>query len=276
MKPDGRGVHSIEIGARLLFALVVEGEPMMLKDLARQAGIAPSQAHAYLVSFRKLGLIEQEAVAGRYRLGPFALDLAISRMGRFDIARMAHEQALKLASATAMTVIVLTWGSFGPTVIQVHESRDQFNINTRLGSVYSVTGTASGRVFAAFMAKGLIRDFIRNERKQENPSRRIGSPQFLSKETLSEIRCNGFATIASQPAPSLGALAAPVFDHVGQMRLAISLVGPGKWLGTSIGSPCVEALLMATHALSYQLGYDVQHSKPVVCQTSGRKVLKPV
>ena len=46
MKPDGRGVQSIEVGARLLNALVTEGEPMMLKDLAKQAGIAPAQAHA--------------------------------------------------------------------------------------------------------------------------------------------------------------------------------------------------------------------------------------
>ncbi|MBO9112631.1 MULTISPECIES: helix-turn-helix domain-containing protein [Rhizobium/Agrobacterium group] len=73
-KNDARGVQSIEMGAKLLNVLVDEEEPMMLKVLARLAGIAPAQAHAYLVSYRKLGLIEQEEPAGRYRLGPFALE----------------------------------------------------------------------------------------------------------------------------------------------------------------------------------------------------------
>eukprot|EP01035_Chromulina_nebulosa_P004810 gene4810-6551_t len=156
MKADGRGVQSIEVGARLLSVLVTEGEPMMLKDLAKQAGIAPAQAHAYLVSFRKQGLIEQEAQAGRYRLGPFALELGITRMRSFDPLRMATEGAVNLATRTGMTVAVVVWGSFGPTVIQVHEGGDQVNMNTRAGTVYSLSGTASGRVFASFMPEGLI------------------------------------------------------------------------------------------------------------------------
>lgn len=262
MKADGRGVQSIEVGARLLSVLVTEGEPMMLKDLAKQAGIAPAQAHAYLVSFRKQGLIEQESQAGRYRLGPFALELGITRMRSFDPLRMATEGAVNLAMRTGMTVAVVVWGSFGPTVIQVHESGDQINMNTRAGTVYSLSGTASGRVFAAFMPEGLIREFLKNERKEDNLGQRIGRSQFLSKATIGEIRRNGFATIEDRPVPSVGAVSAPVFDHVGQMQLALTLIGSEKILDTSVGSPFVEALLSATNALSYQLGFDARHTKP--------------
>ncbi|MBZ9772375.1 IclR family transcriptional regulator [Mesorhizobium sp. CO1-1-8] len=262
MKPDGRGVQSIEVGARLLDALVSEGESMMLKDLARQAGIAPAQAHAYLVSFRKQGLVEQEGQAGRYRLGPFALELGITRMRSFDPLRMATEGAINLAAETAMTVAVVTWGSFGPTVIQVHESSDQINMNTRAGTVYSLSGTASGRAFAAFMPEGLIREFIKTERREDNSGQRIGKSQFLSKTTIAEIRRNGFATIEDRPVPSLAAISAPVFDHVGQMQLAITMIGPEKILDTSVGSRFVETLLSATNALSYQLGYEAKHVRP--------------
>lgn len=262
MKADGRGVQSIEVGARLLSVLVTEGEPMMLKDLARQAGIAPAQAHAYLVSFRKQGLIEQEAQAGRYRLGPFALELGITRMRSFDPLRMATEGAINLASKTGLTVAVVVWGSFGPTVIQVHESSDQVNMNTRAGTVYSLSGTASGRVFAAFMPEGLIREFLKTERKEDNLTQRIGKSQFLSKTTLSEIRRAGYATIEDRPVPTVGAISAPVFDHVGQMQFALTLIGPERVLDYSTESPFVEALLTATGALSYNLGYDARHVKP--------------
>ena len=46
-----RGIQSIEVGGQLLRALAHRGRPMALKDLARDAGMAPAKAHPYLVSF---------------------------------------------------------------------------------------------------------------------------------------------------------------------------------------------------------------------------------
>jgi len=36
-----RGIQSIEVGGRLLQVLARVGEPMMLRDLAREAGMTP-------------------------------------------------------------------------------------------------------------------------------------------------------------------------------------------------------------------------------------------
>jgi DNA-binding IclR family transcriptional regulator len=73
-----RGIQSIEIGGRLLRVLADAIQPMMLGGLADAAGMPPGQAHAYLVSFRKMQLVEQDGVSGRYRLGPFALRLGLA------------------------------------------------------------------------------------------------------------------------------------------------------------------------------------------------------
>ena len=59
MENDKRGIQSIEVGGQLLRALVRSGEPMMLRDLAAAAGMPPAKAHPYLVSFARLGLVEQ-------------------------------------------------------------------------------------------------------------------------------------------------------------------------------------------------------------------------
>jgi len=59
-----RGIQSIEVGGQLLLALAHHGRPMALKDLAREAGMTPAKAHPYLVSFIKLGLVEQDSGSG--------------------------------------------------------------------------------------------------------------------------------------------------------------------------------------------------------------------
>lgn len=59
-----RGIQSVEVGGQLLVTLAQQGRPLALKDLARAAGMPPAKAHPYLVSFIKLGLVEQETAAG--------------------------------------------------------------------------------------------------------------------------------------------------------------------------------------------------------------------
>ncbi len=254
-KSDARGIQSIEVGAKLLNVLVDEEEPMMLKDLARLAGIAPAQAHAYLVSYRKMGLIEQEESAGRYRLGPFALELGITRMRTVDPMRMAREAVTDLSVKSGLNVALVVWGSFGPTVIQVQESGSQLNMNTRVGTVYSLTGTASGRVFAAFMPDGMIKEAIRNERKDESSSSRVGKAKFLSRTEIESIRASGYTTIDEPPVPGINALSAPVFDHMGQMQCAITAIGLDSVMSNAPDSEYIPMLLDTTRQLSFQLGY---------------------
>jgi hypothetical protein len=62
-----RGIQSIEVGGRLLQALARAGDPMMMRDLAREAGMTPAKAHPYLVSFSRLGLVERNDITiGQY------------------------------------------------------------------------------------------------------------------------------------------------------------------------------------------------------------------
>lgn len=252
---EGRGVQSVELGAKLLMVLSDEIEPMMLKDLARAAGFAPAQAHAYLVSYRRIGLIEQDAETGKYVLGRFALDIGITRMRTTDPIRIASEVVRRLSEQTALNVALVVWGSFGPTVIQVQESSSQINMNTRPGTVYSMTGTASGRVFSAFLPEKVVRDAIQKEAGDPRDSGRVGKSRFLSKKEISQIRQVGYATVDDPPVPGVGALAAPVFDHAGQMLMAITIIGREAQLAAEAETVFIPALLAAVEMLSNDLGF---------------------
>ena len=88
-RADRRGIQSVEVGGTLLQALVRHGGPMMLKDLAADAGMPAAKAHPYLVSFGKLGLIEQDPASGRYGLGPFALQMGLTALHALDPLKAA-------------------------------------------------------------------------------------------------------------------------------------------------------------------------------------------
>lgn len=253
----GRGVQSVEVGGRILVEMVQAGQPVMLRDIAAGAKIAPAQAHAYLVSFRKLGLVEQDVSSGRYQLGPFALQLGLARLRSSNPLRMASDAIAGLAVELGLMVTVTVWGTFGPTIVQVQEATDQLHVNLRAGAVYSLTGTATGQVFAAFLPETVIKPRIAAELREGGRSQRIGSPRSFDNvaQEIAEIRRRGYGATIGSPIPGINGISAPVFDHTGQMQLAITLVGPAGVLDVAPANPHVQRLLDFTEQLSMQLGY---------------------
>lgn len=257
MSTEGRGINSIEVGARLLDALVSTGEPMMLRDVAKLAGIAPAQAHAYLVSYRKDQLVEQDETSGRYRLGPMALQLGIARLRSFDPFQAANEDASQLAASSGLTVVIAVWGSYGPTVIHVHEGAGQVVINTRAGTVYSVTGTATGRVFAAFLPPDLVAKTIRAQRAEGAKSRFVGPPTDPRQiqDEIDFVRANGYAPVKSMPLPNINAVSAPIFDIGGQLSMVATLIGTSGQLPVLPDSVGVRQIVDLAKKISMRAGF---------------------
>ncbi|MBF9235499.1 IclR family transcriptional regulator [Microvirga alba] len=255
MNIEGRGVQSIEVGGRILIVLSTAGGALMLKDIAALAAIPAAQAHAYLVSFRKLGLIEQDA-RGLYQLGPLALQLGVARMRSHEPLRLACTAAGELAAQIGMMVTVSVWGTHGPTIVQVNEGGDQVHVNLRAGTVYSIVGTATGKVFAAFMPESLVWPYVRAEisKKKQADTTSASHPTAFRRE-IAKIKRLGYGTALGNPIPGVNAISSPVYDHTRQMKLAITIIGLAKNLDVGAESKDVKELLKFTGLLSAQNGY---------------------
>lgn len=259
----GRGVQSAEVAGRILVAMVQAREPLMLRDLASGADITPAQAHAYLVSFRKLALVEQDPASGRYQLGPFALQLGLARMHVSNPLRMVGAASAELAVELGLIVTISVWGTFGPTIVQVQEAADQVHVNVRAGAVFSITGTATGRVFGAYLPSSQVAPRLEAELAEGSRSQRVGSPSSRTQfeRAVVRVRKRGYAIAEGNPVPGINGIAAPVFDHSGQVQLVVTLIGPVPALSTAEDSDHVGALLEFTRRFSAQLGYDPRLSK---------------
>jgi DNA-binding IclR family transcriptional regulator len=254
---EGRGVQSVEVAARILNVLAKSPGPTMLRDVARQAQVAPAQAHAYLVSLKRRQLVEQDEKTGMYRPGPFALLLGIARMRSIDPTRIAIRAVAELAVRTRLTTALSVWGAFGPTVIYVHEGSDSILINTRVGTVYSITGTATGLVFAAYLPEELVRSGIALQSAEPGNTPRVGIRRSLSaiERQIEQLRIDGYSTIDVLPVPGVQAIAAPIREAGGQVRMVATLIGYARSLSVEPGTEHVRAVVDTARAISHKLGY---------------------
>lgn len=251
-----RGVRTVEVSCRLLAILADAPQPLMLRDVARLAELTPGQAHAHLVSLRKMDMVEQDADTGRYRLGPFALHVGLARLRATDPYRMAAAGAPELAERVGLMVALTVWGTYGPTIVLVQEAGHQIHANVRAGGVFNVGGTATGRVFAAHLPPSMVIPVLEHdiERAKVQSGSAHRSREAFEAE-IKGIRRTGFATTLDKPVPGISAAAAPVFDHGGRMQLAVTLIGPTESIDLTADGPHVRALLDFTRGLSRKLGW---------------------
>ena len=234
----------------------------MLRDIAAQSDLTPAQAHAYLVSFRKIGLVEQVSESGLYQVGPFALQLGVARMRSVDALRLATQAAPAFAAEVGFMITISVWGSLGATVVQVIEAGDQVHVNLRAGTVFSLLHTATGRIFMAFLPKETVEP---NLKLRETIAGLIVPANAETTDDLSaeveRSRERGYATALGSPIPGINAIAAPVFDHTGQIKVAITLVGPAALVDVRPEARLVGRLVDFAASLSSELGFSAERAK---------------
>jgi len=233
-----RGIQSIEVGGQVLRAMAHTGQPMALKDLAREADMPAAKIHPYLVSFARIGLMEQDPESGRYFLGPLALQLGLISLKQANPVQAAAAELPGLAQRIGHTVAIAVWGSRGATIVRLEESPAPIHVNMRQGTVFSLAGTATGRLFAAYRDAREIKALLDDERRRQKshpapaianvpPARAVPAWREFERE-LVEVREHGLARSDGETLPGVNAIAAPVFDHEAQVVLAVTAIGPAS------------------------------------------------
>ena len=252
-----QGIQSIEVGVPLLRVLADHGAPMMLRDLANEAGMPAAKAHRYLVSFVRTGLVTQDPLSGRYDLGHFALDLGLASLARLDAVRVATPVLDALSEEIGETVALAVWGNMGPTIVRWVESRRPVTVNLRTGAVMPLLHSAIGLCFVAFFVSPMMQRRVEEEllinARGEDTRAPISRVQLDA--LTAEVREHGMSRAVGSVIPGINAFCAPVFDHDGKMALAITGLGPAGLLPSNWNGPIPKAIRAAAQSVSRQLGW---------------------
>jgi DNA-binding IclR family transcriptional regulator len=259
-----RGIQSIEVGGQVLRAMAHAGRPMALKDLAREAEMPAAKIHPYLVSFARIGLMQQDAETGRYFLGPLALQLGLISLKQANPVQAAAAELPELVQRIGHTVAIAVWGSRGATIVRLEESPAPIHVNMRQGTVFSLAGTATGRLFAAYREAGEVKALLDDERRRQKshpapaianvpPARDVPAWREFERE-LREVRARGAARSEGETLPGVNAIAAPVFDHEGRIVLAVTAIGPASIFDPAWDGAIARELRACAARISRRLG----------------------
>lgn len=251
-----RAVQSVEVGGRLLLALSQSPGDLPLKDLAAKAKLTPSRAHPYLVSFQRLGLVLQDGATGRYALGHAALQIGLACLHQLDAVKVGAPMAEELAAATGHCVALSVWGNFGPTIVRLVEARQPLHVALRVGSVMSVTGTATGRAFAAAVPLQRLEAVVVGPVGDEPSPRSMPWKQrrLELQEIAADVRRHGLARAVGKPIPGVNAFSGAAFDHEGNPAIVVTMFDHEDRLESGWNSAGAQAVRQTVAEITARLG----------------------
>jgi DNA-binding IclR family transcriptional regulator len=254
-----RGIQSVEVAGRLLRALADARAPLTPGDLAASGELPSSQAHAYLVSLARLGLIKRDALSGRYEPGPLALRLGLLHLAQQSALREAVPRAAALAQTLGCSVALCIAGPQGPTIVRYEHASLPLHVNLHVGTVMSLPRTATGRVFCAFLAPEAVRAMWANQAAQpayvgigygthDAAPEPDADASFAA--TLETIRARGFELAVDAPSPGVSSVCVPVLDEARELRLTLTAIGASGTLDLRASGAAVQALRETAQAIA--------------------------
>ncbi|GGE98982.1 transcriptional regulator [Aliidongia dinghuensis] len=243
-----KGIQSVEIGVGVLDALVKLGRPSTLSEVAKASDLSASQAHRYLASFVNTGFLRQDPATALYDLHAGALRLGLAAMARLDVFEEASQVAQEVVAATGRTILLAIWSDLGPTIVRWYPGSPPVYTTLAIGSRLSLTMSATGRVFLAFLNETYVSDFLQRELVLE----RTNGPVDIDA-LRQQVRRDLIAAVDGTIIPGLRAYAVPIFNVQGQLVLVMSAIASQSF-AVDADAAVKQRLIAAGQEVTHRLG----------------------
>jgi len=253
--PKSSSVQSIERAMAILKAFSREEEELGVTEISRRLNLHKSTVSRLLTSLKQEGLVEEDLITRKYRLGMALVTFGGLVLQRLDVTQAARPLMQALSSITQETVtLAVKDGDEAVNIAQVPSSQMVKHVEW-IGRRRPLHCTAVGKVLLAHMPTVELETIISRGLDRYTPNT-ITAPDLLHQE-LAKANRQGYATGREEFEIGLNAIAAPIYDHTQGVVAAISVSGPAFRLSLDRFPSLAEQVQRSALALSKQLGYSV-------------------
>ncbi|GAW92244.1 IclR family transcriptional regulator [Calderihabitans maritimus] len=210
----------IERAVTILKLLIPQGgiKEWGASEIAYRSGIPVGTVHRILLELKKHGLVAQNDVTKKFRLGLLLMELGFIARENLSIMETAKPVLKNLMEKTKETAHLTIQDGYEGVLIDKIETMYELRTVQPIGMRTPLTRGALKKAILAFLPSDEINDIIEKHEKAKN------RPQIMSE--LEDIRLKGYAISFGEVTCGTAAIATPVFDFQGKVVASIGIMGP--------------------------------------------------
>lgn len=262
-------ITALQRGLNLLRLFEHANRGMPASEVARLSRLPVSTVHRFLVNLENAGYLSCDA-SGIYRLGIACVALGQAARERMDVRQVCIRHLEALNRRTRETVHLTVRDGLTAVYVEKLDSPEPLRIHSRIGAAVPLHCTAVGKVLLAYLPDDHRESILQQLTFQRFTENTVGSVQELHSQ-LQRVRRDGYAFDLEEHEPHIRCIAAPVWDHTGDVNASFSVTGPAVRMTTARMREIALLLKDAAAQISREMGYAAS-SMPVRARAAGRPV----
>lgn len=217
-------LESVNMVFRLLDELSAVRRPMGVTELASRLAAPKARTYRHLASLRRLGIVEQDPLGDKYRLGPRLVSYGEAACEQFDLRTLATPYLTRIRDLTGQTAMLSVASHGTALVVATVESLANVCVSVKPGNRVMPHCSAQGRTVLAF-SDDSCRRLVLERKMTRFTGQTLCSPEQLV-ERLALIRERLWDIAEGEVTEAIVAVCCPVFRDGARIIGTIGIVGP--------------------------------------------------
>jgi IclR family KDG regulon transcriptional repressor len=251
---EPQGIRAVERAIGVLKAFSALAPELGVTDLARHLGLHKSTVHRMLVTLEREGLVKQDPISGRYRLGLHLFELGSLVVHSAELRQVARPYLEEMHRACGETVHLAILDEGEVVYVDKIESTRRVRMYSQVGRRAPAHCTGLGKALLATLPDGTLDQILQRRGLRRYTSGTITSAEAL-RDHLALVRQRGFAIDAGEHEELIRCAAAPVYDHAGAAVAAVSIATVGLEVNSPRFEEYITLVTRCAGAISDALGH---------------------
>jgi len=223
-------------------------------EIANQIDINKSSVFRTLSTLVQYGYIEQDHDTGKYKLGYKLLDISSKLLESIDIRTEAKPFLQELEKKTNEVIHLVVYDQGEVVYIEKLEGTETLRTHSRVGKRAQMHCTSVGKAILANLPENDVRAILDRKGMPAHTDYTITEKEALLQE-LKQIRVRGYSLDLEENEYGITCIAAPVFDHLGNIAAAVSISGPTTRMTKDRLNQLGPIMIQTSQKLSARLGH---------------------
>lgn len=252
-KESERHIESV-IAALDVLDCFIKNTELTIANIASVTGLNRSRVMRLAGTLKHHGYLIFDSEKGIYGPGPQLLFLGKAYERNHNVVSLARPILKRIAKETGETVSLYVRDGFDRVVLIREEGTQNLRFTIIEGERLELYAGAGSKVLLAWSPKEFMDKFINEAKFRPLTKNTIIDPNLLMAE-LKKIKLEGVAISRGERVPDAISIASPVFDHRGELVLALALIGPDKRMERFIKKDGIKFVQETSRELSTLLGW---------------------